>query len=92
MTTRDGGETPVAFARAPGAYWSDDESDCRWCRILLGPVPLMGMESASPDGARGRHSERRVDGPRGWLERVRPVMLPLAAITVLAALTLVTIG
>jgi hypothetical protein len=98
MTTRDGGGSPVAFARAPDTYWPDDGSDCRWCRTLLGPVSAAGPATA--DGVHGwraerrteRRAERHIDGTRAWLERIRPVILPLAALTVLAALTLVTLG
>ncbi|WP_413760396.1 hypothetical protein [Streptomyces sp. MMBL 11-3] len=102
MTKRDEGGSPAVFARAPDASWPDDGSDCRWCRILLGPVSAVGSSTAQ--GVRRWRSERRAerragwnvggrtDSTRTWLERVRPVILPLAALTVLAALALAVLG
>ncbi|WP_445529671.1 hypothetical protein [Streptomyces cyslabdanicus] len=62
--------------------WEDGE--CPWCRSLLGSgraltVPDAGLPIARPWPRGG--------GPAwSWWERARPVMVPLAALTVLAAL------
>ncbi|MFJ8934882.1 hypothetical protein ACIRL0_04085 [Streptomyces sp. NPDC102365] len=82
MTMGDGGGPPVFFARAPAAAWPDDGSDCRWCRILLGPAPASVAGSTPGEHGRvpftGWHSE----GVRSRSERVRPRMMPrLAALT-----------
>ncbi|WP_328492024.1 hypothetical protein OHS59_04190 [Streptomyces sp. NBC_00414] len=114
MTTCDeDGRSTVFAARVPGGSRLDDESDCRWCRILLGPGfpgsgSVAGTVRAEPESVwRTGHCTRRVRawlgtvglrvwldtlGVRAWLERTRTVMLPVAAITVLAALTLVTMA
>ncbi|MFH8462883.1 hypothetical protein [Streptomyces sp. NPDC017991] len=91
MTTCDGDGPSAFFAQVPGVSWSDDESDCRWCSILLGPGSVAGPTRAAraPVGRRPGH---RAGRGRAWLERMRTVMLPVAAITVLAALTLVAMG
>ncbi|MFJ2259365.1 hypothetical protein ACIOKD_13670 [Streptomyces sp. NPDC087844] len=90
MTTCDGDGPSAFFAQVPGASWLDDESDCRWCSILLGPGQAAGPGRAErvPVRRPGRGTGR----VRAWLERARTVMLPVAAITVLAALTLVALG
>ncbi|MFE1797942.1 hypothetical protein ACFW9L_17510 [Streptomyces sp. NPDC059517] len=95
MTMCDEGGPPVFFARAPAGSWPDEGGDCRWCSILLGPTPV--SRSAVPGSAPGEHgrarsAEWRTDGLRTWPERVRPVMLPLAALTVLAVLALAVWG
>ncbi|MET8247643.1 hypothetical protein ABZV31_26460 [Streptomyces sp. NPDC005202] len=64
--------------------WED--GDCPWCRSLLGP----GRALAETD------TERRNDHPgvRGgkrlpaWVERARLVIVPVAALTVVAALVM----
>ncbi|MET7380669.1 hypothetical protein ABZT08_17920 [Streptomyces sp. NPDC005526] len=56
--------------------WED--GDCPWCRSLLGPG---GRAAAEPDPG------HRDDGPCApWVARARLVMVPLAALTVVAAL------
>ncbi|GHA09820.1 hypothetical protein GCM10010372_06890 [Streptomyces tauricus] len=91
MTTWDGDGPSVFFARVPGASWPDDESDCRWCSILLGPGFATGPARTAREPVR-RRPGHRTGRVRAWLERTRTVMLPVAAITVLAALTLVAMG
>jgi hypothetical protein len=89
MKAWDGDEAPVVFARLTGAYWLGvEDSDCRWCREL-GDCGCVPAEAGS---------ERRSDRPvlRGgsrlvWVERLRVVIVPLAAITVMAALAMTVI-
>ncbi|MFS8198105.1 hypothetical protein ACLVWQ_05405 [Streptomyces sp. CWNU-52B] len=90
MTTCDEGGPSVVFARVPGVSWPDDESDCRWCSILLGPGSAAGPAPA--ERALGRHPRYRATGLRTWLERARTVMLPLAAVTVVVALALAALS
>ncbi|MFF8941491.1 hypothetical protein ACF1A5_04245 [Streptomyces sp. NPDC014864] len=55
--------------------WED--GDCPWCRSLLGT----GRAAAEPDAG------HRDEGPRApWVARARLVMVPVAALTVVAAL------
>ncbi|PSM45079.1 hypothetical protein C6Y14_03050 [Streptomyces dioscori] len=91
MTTWDGDGPSAFFAPVPGASWPDDESDCRWCSILLGPGSAVGPVRARRAPV-GRRPGARTGRVRAWLERTRTVMLPVAALTVLAALTLVALG
>ncbi|MBQ0851345.1 hypothetical protein ACFU9Y_17080 [Streptomyces sp. NPDC057621] len=91
MTTWDGDGPSAFFAQVPGTSWPDDESDCRWCSILLGPGSVAGPGRAECAPVR-RRPGARTGRVGAWLERTRPVMLPVAAITVLAALTLVALG
>ncbi|MFF9127061.1 hypothetical protein ACF09J_27905 [Streptomyces sp. NPDC014889] len=58
--------------------WEDGE--CPWCRSLLGSGRALTVPDA---GLRAWH--RAGDWPTWW-ERARPIMLPLAALTVAAAL------
>ncbi|MFB9506496.1 hypothetical protein ACFFS2_14725 [Streptomyces aurantiacus] len=89
MTTCDEEGPSVVFAQVPGASWPGDEGDCRWCSILLGPGSAAGPAAA--ERAPERRTEHRAEGSRTWLERTRLVILPVAAITVLAALVLVAL-
>lgn len=65
-----------------GPAWED--GDCPWCRALLGP----GLALAEPGVGHGRaggpvRSWRA--GLPAWVRRARPVMVPMAALTVVAA-------
>ncbi|MFK4149209.1 hypothetical protein [Streptomyces sp. NPDC004065] len=67
--------------------WED--GDCPWCRSLLDP----GLVPAGADAA-GRQARPATAGPTSgprrsppaWTERARLLMVPVAALTVLAAL------
>ncbi|MFB7734938.1 hypothetical protein ACFC08_11215 [Streptomyces sp. NPDC056112] len=64
--------------------WEDGE--CPWCRSLLGSGRALTVPDA---GLRvDRPWLRSGDGRTVWWERARLVMLPLAALTVAAALML----
>ncbi|MFE9680376.1 hypothetical protein [Streptomyces sp. NPDC006285] len=90
MTTCDEGGPSVVFALVPGASWLDDESDCRWCSILLGPGSVAAPAPA--DRVRGRRAEQHARTVRAWMERTRRAILLVSALTVLAALALVASG
>ncbi|MFF9408514.1 hypothetical protein ACF1B0_23770 [Streptomyces anandii] len=63
------------------AAWEDD--DCPWCRSLLDP----GHGVAGQAIGRGRGRLRFPGaGPLAWAWRTRLVMVPVAALTVVAAL------
>ncbi|GGN81065.1 hypothetical protein GCM10011579_067230 [Streptomyces albiflavescens] len=89
MKAWDGDEAPVVFARLTGAYWLGvEDSDSRWCRELV-ECDCVHAEAGSE-----RRSDRRVlwGGSRlVWAERLRAVIVPLAAITVMAALAMTVI-
>ncbi|MEU7057996.1 hypothetical protein [Streptomyces sp. NPDC046197] len=60
--------------------WED--ADCPWCRSLLGP----GRALAEPDTGRRNDRSRPVGaGLPAWVERARLVIVPVAALTVVAA-------
>lgn len=90
MTTCDEDRPSVVFAQVPGASWPDDEGDCRWCSILLGPGFAAGPARARREAP--RRTGHWTKGLRAWIERMRMVILPAAVLTILAALTLVAIG
>lgn len=78
--------------------WDEDrldsgECDCGCRRILLTPVSTGEMLSArkQPESRRER-SAARCESVRERMERARIVMVPMAVITVLAALTMVAVG
>jgi hypothetical protein len=61
--------------------WED--GDCPWCRSLLGP----GLALAEPDTVRRNDRSRLRPGVVPcWVERARRVMMPVAALTIMAAL------
>ena len=60
-----------------------EEGDCPWCRSLLGP----GRTLAMPDTVRRNDRSRfRAGVVPSWVERARLVMMPVAALTIVAAL------
>ncbi|MFI1168159.1 hypothetical protein ACH4UM_32350 [Streptomyces sp. NPDC020801] len=63
--------------------WED--GDCPWCRSLLGPGRALG----EPDTGRriGRPGTGGGSLP-GWVHRARLVMVPVATLTVVAALVM----
>ncbi|MFJ2566232.1 hypothetical protein ACIO02_25410 [Streptomyces sp. NPDC087568] len=61
--------------------WEDGE--CPWCRSLLGSGRALTVPDA---GLRIGRLWHRTDNWPAWWERARPIMLPLAALTVAAAL------
>ncbi|MFE7234213.1 hypothetical protein ACWCRF_26950 [Streptomyces sp. NPDC002405] len=63
--------------------WEDGE--CPWCRSLLGSGRALTVADA---GLRVDRPWHRSDGWPAWWERARLVMVPLAALTVAAALML----
>ncbi|WP_432174319.1 hypothetical protein [Streptomyces sp. Tue6028] len=77
---RDDGAGAV-YAELTGAYWLEDAGDdCRWCRELL---PLQG----------GKRQPAADEGPDAadWLTRLRRAVLPVAVLTVAAALLVGTL-
>ncbi|MGV9291353.1 hypothetical protein [Streptomyces sp. NPDC003719] len=76
MPLKETDPVEVAHARAAGAHWPDETAPpCEWCAALhLSQSP---RPAGSAGGGRG--IEER-------LARVRDVILPVAALTVLAAL------
>jgi hypothetical protein len=65
----------VAFAQLTGAYWLDDPGgDCLWCGALLG---MRSEQRHSSTGAGHGIADRLV--------RLRVVIVPVAALTVVAA-------
>ncbi|WP_086723001.1 hypothetical protein [Streptomyces carpinensis] len=61
--------------------WEDE--DCPWCRALLGP----GWALTEPGIGHGNDPSRpRGADPPGWVRRARHFMVPVAALTVVAAL------
>jgi len=92
MTTCDGGVPSAVFAHVPGAAGTsrlDEESDCRWCSILLGPGSVAEPAPKEREHLSGERTERRTTDGRAGGERYRPAILLMAALTVLAALALV---
>ncbi|MGV9345090.1 hypothetical protein ACWDSD_09835 [Streptomyces spiralis] len=71
---------PRPVAERGREAWED--GDCPWCRALLGP----GLALAEPGigHGSGRSRSRRADLP-AWVHRARLVMVPMAALTVVAA-------
>jgi len=92
MTDEDG--SPADFARPAGAEWLDSgECDCGCGRIL--PAPVSTDETLSvrkPPEGRGERSATRCESVRARMEWARIVMVPMAVITVLAALTVVAVS
>ncbi len=77
---RDDGAGAV-YAELTGAYWLEDAGDeCRWCRELL---RLQG----------GKRQPAADEGPDAadWLTRLRRAVLPVAVLTVAAALLVGTL-
>ncbi|WP_037852362.1 hypothetical protein [Streptomyces sp. NRRL S-340] len=64
--------------------WED--GDCPWCRSLLGS----GRALAGPGPGRRKNDRSAVDGgdPTAWAERALLVVVPVAALTFVAALVL----
>jgi hypothetical protein len=61
--------------------WED--GDCPWCRSLLGP----GRSPAEPDAVRRNDRSGYRGGSRpDWVERACLLVVPVAALTVMAAL------
>ncbi|CAM5663836.1 hypothetical protein SALBM311S_04450 [Streptomyces alboniger] len=94
MTMWDDDGSPADFAGPTGADWLDGgESDCGCCRFLPAPFSTDGILSArKPREGRGERSAARCESVRARMERARIVMVPVAVITVLAALTMVAVG
>lgn len=74
---------PRPLAEHGKEAWED--GDCPWCRALLGP----GRTLAQPDVGCGPGGSRsRRTGLPSWAHRARVVMVPMAALTVVAAVLL----
>ncbi|MFB7600427.1 hypothetical protein [Streptomyces sp. NPDC056160] len=65
--------------------WED--GDCPWCRSLLGS----GRVFAEPGPGRRKNGRSEAGGgaPFAWADLARPVIVPVAALTVVAALMIV---
>ena len=86
MTVWDEDGASTVFARLMGVYRQErGDGDCPWCRSLLGPHPAPAEAARAGSGDR---SPPREGVPRVWAGRLRRLMVPVAAVTVVAALLL----
>lgn len=78
---------PDPFPPPLAAPWlSSSDIDCPWCRQLLVAVPDRAADDTRAPGASKIDSSRRRRRTTSWLDRIRVVMVPVAAgVTVVAA-------